>query len=75
MADYARLAIAGGATIIGGCCGTSPDHLAAMRVAIDSYTVAQRPTVEEIVARIGSMVNSLPGAASSTRTRGRRHES
>ena len=31
MADYARLAIDAGARIIGGCCGTSPAHLAAMR--------------------------------------------
>ena len=74
MANYARLAIAGGARIIGGCCGTSPDHLAAMRLAIDSYEREPRPTVDEIVATIGPMVNSLPGAAVSTRTRGRRHE-
>ena len=49
MANYARLAIAGGARIIGGCCGTSPDHLAAMRVAIDGYEAQPRPTVEEII--------------------------
>ena len=33
MADYVRLAMDAGARIIGGCCGTSPDHLAAMRKA------------------------------------------
>jgi 5-methyltetrahydrofolate--homocysteine methyltransferase len=75
MANYARLALAGGASIIGGCCGTSPDHLAAMRVAIDTYTSETRPTVEQIISEIGPMVNALPGAATSTRTRGRRHES
>jgi 5-methyltetrahydrofolate--homocysteine methyltransferase len=31
MADYVHLAIDAGATIIGGCCGTSCDHLKAMR--------------------------------------------
>ena len=75
MADYARLAIAAGATIVGGCCGTSPEHLAAMRVAIDSYASQPCPTPEEIVDTIGPMVNALPGAATSTRSRGRRHES
>ena len=38
MADYARLAIDGGAAIVGGCCGTSPEHLRAMRTAIDAHT-------------------------------------
>ena len=72
MANYARLAIAGGARIIGGCCGTSAEHLAAMRTAIDAYEMQERPTVEQIVATIGPMVNSLPGAATSTRGAGRR---
>ena len=33
MADYARLAFDAGARIIGGCCGTTPAHIAAMRAA------------------------------------------
>jgi homocysteine S-methyltransferase len=33
--DYALTAKAIGATIIGGCCGTTPDHTAAMRAALD----------------------------------------
>ena len=37
MARYARLAYSAGARIIGGCCGTSPRHLQAMRKALDSY--------------------------------------
>ena len=36
MADYAVLARDCGATIIGGCCGTTPAHLAAMRAALES---------------------------------------
>ncbi len=31
MADYVRLAVDGGAKIVGGCCGTTFGHLAAMR--------------------------------------------
>ena len=46
-----------------------------MRVAIDTYTDQQCPTAEDIVETIGPLVNALPGAATSTRSRGRRHES
>lgn len=57
MADYARLAVDAGARIVGGCCGTSFAHLKAMRDALDAHRKAQRPTVEEIVARIGPLRN------------------
>ncbi|MCO4316089.1 betaine--homocysteine S-methyltransferase [Phyllobacterium sp. 21LDTY02-6] len=59
MSDYARLAIDGGARIIGGCCGTSFEHLAAMRKALDTHKAAARPTVESIVEVIGPMRNKL----------------
>lgn len=59
MADYVRLAIDGGAKIIGGCCGTSCDHLRAMRVALDGHTKGPRPTIEEITTRIGPMRNQI----------------
>jgi len=59
MADYARLAIDAGARIIGGCCGTSCEHLAAMRQAIDGHVKAARPTVEMIVERIGPLRNTV----------------
>ena len=32
--------IAAGASLIGGCCGTTPEHTAAMRAALDSATAA-----------------------------------
>jgi 5-methyltetrahydrofolate--homocysteine methyltransferase len=57
MADYARLARDAGAKIIGGCCGTSCGHLAAMRQALDEYTPGPRPTLEVIVERIGPLRN------------------
>ncbi|MCV0397923.1 MAG: betaine--homocysteine S-methyltransferase [Rhizobiaceae bacterium] len=57
MADYARLAVDAGATIIGGCCGTSFAHLKAMREALDGHLKATRPTIETIVGRIGPMRN------------------
>ena len=53
MADYARLALDAGAKIIGGCCGTSPEHLAAMRRSLESYMPGERPSVETIETRLG----------------------
>ena len=67
MAAYAELAVNAGARIVGGCCGTSPVHLAAMRAAVDAAVarnlagdVATRPTIESIVGRIGPMANAAP---------------
>jgi 5-methyltetrahydrofolate--homocysteine methyltransferase len=71
MADYARLAVDGGARIVGGCCGTSFGHLAAMRAAIDGHTKGERPNVEAIEARIGPMRNKL---ASQSGVEGNRRE-
>ena len=34
MASFARKAIAAGAQIVGGCCGTTPNHIRAMRQAV-----------------------------------------
>ncbi len=34
MATFARKAIAAGAQLVGGCCGTTPNHIRAMRAAI-----------------------------------------
>jgi 5-methyltetrahydrofolate--homocysteine methyltransferase len=70
MADYAALAVACGARIIGGCCGTSPAHLAAMRISLDSYEAAPRPSIDDIVSAIGPLTNSAP-SATVTRERNR----
>jgi len=51
MANYVHLAIDAGARIIGGCCGTSPEHLAAMRKALDSHVAGPRPDTEHRRAR------------------------
>ncbi len=61
MAAYAGLAVDAGARIIGGCCGTKPAHLAAMRRALDAHRPATRPSVTTIVERLGPLV--APAAA------------
>ncbi|MDV6226618.1 betaine--homocysteine S-methyltransferase [Nitratireductor aquimarinus] len=71
MSEYVRLAVDGGAKIIGGCCGTSFEHLAAMRTALDGHKhPEQRPTIEDVVARVGPLRNksaSESGSATGTR--------
>ncbi len=74
MHDYTKLAMDAGATIIGGCCGTTCDHLAEMRKAIDTHNATNRPDIAEIETRIGPLVNR-PAAANDPnggRTRGSR---
>ena len=60
MARYARLAMDAGARIIGGCCGTTPEHIAAMRAAIDLHVPGSRPTLETIIEQIGPLTNAVP---------------
>jgi 5-methyltetrahydrofolate--homocysteine methyltransferase len=38
MAEYARAMVALGVRMIGGCCGSTPEHVAAMRAALDQGT-------------------------------------
>ncbi|MEP3047443.1 MAG: betaine--homocysteine S-methyltransferase [Roseibium sp.] len=67
MADYARMALNAGARIIGGCCGTSPTHLSAMRVALDTYQKGVRPTLDEVLLEIGPLVSPPNLAADAAR--------
>jgi 5-methyltetrahydrofolate--homocysteine methyltransferase len=53
MADYAVLALDAGARIIGGCCGTTPEHLAAMVTALARHTKGPPPTYAEIEHALG----------------------
>jgi 5-methyltetrahydrofolate--homocysteine methyltransferase len=69
MARYAALAVDAGARIVGGCCGTSPEHLAAMRAAIDGHSRGAAPDVDRITAEVGPLANAAP---SSERTAGDR---
>jgi 5-methyltetrahydrofolate--homocysteine methyltransferase len=76
MSAYVHLALHAGASIVGGCCGTSPKHLAAMREAMDAATAGERPSIDTIVAATGPLCNAAPSAAGEPRERrrGRRGE-
>ena len=49
MADYAARMIAAGARVVGGCCGTTPQHIRAMREAVARHAPS-RPAVAPRVA-------------------------
>ncbi len=61
MADYAVLARDAGVRIIGGCCGTMPEHLVAMRAALESRATGLRPTLETISAALGGFSSASDG--------------
>ena len=61
MADYAVLARDCGATIIGGCCGTTPEHLRAMREALETRPRGERPALETIAERLGGFSSASDG--------------
>lgn len=55
MARYARLARDAGARIVGGCCGTTPAHLAAIAAALAGYTPGPAPDRAAIEAALGPL--------------------
>lgn len=55
MARYAQLAYDSGARIIGGCCGTTPTHIKAMREALENYQSGPIPEVQQIIADLGEV--------------------
>ena len=61
MADYAVLARDCGARIIGGCCGTMPEHLRAMREALETRPKGARPTLEKITEALGPFSSDTDG--------------
>lgn len=62
MADYAVLARDCGARIIGGCCGTGPEHLVAMRAALETRPPGPRPTLEAVAAALGPFSSASDGS-------------
>ncbi|MEL6644703.1 MAG: betaine--homocysteine S-methyltransferase [Pseudomonadota bacterium] len=75
MADYAVLARDSGARIIGGCCGTTPEHLVKMRESLETHPKGPSPTLEAITTALGafsSASDGTDGAETPVRTRRRR---
>ncbi|WP_238366107.1 betaine--homocysteine S-methyltransferase [Mesobacterium pallidum] len=71
MADYAALARDCGAKIIGGCCGTMPEHLSHMRRALEERPRGPLPTLELIVEKLGGFSSVSDGTDDAGPTRDR----
>ena len=61
MAEYAVLARDAGVRIIGGCCGTMPDHLRAMRAALENTPKGPSPSLDAIAAKLGGFSSNSDG--------------
>jgi len=72
MAEYACLARAAGARIIGGCCGTTPVHVRAMATALEARPRGDVPDRTTIEARLGPIAVPEPRADAETTERRRR---
>ncbi len=76
MGQYAVMARNCGASIIGGCCGTMPEHLKVMREMLDTTPKGSAPELAEIVAVLGDFSSEGDGtgeaAAPRRERRGRR---
>ncbi|MEJ2709333.1 MAG: bifunctional homocysteine S-methyltransferase/methylenetetrahydrofolate reductase [Anaerolineales bacterium] len=46
--EYALAFCEAGAAVVGGCCGTTPQHIAAMRAALDNSSPGCAPSVAEL---------------------------
>ncbi len=61
MASYARKFVAAGVSLIGGCCGTTPEHIRAMKSAMRAGEARQKAAVSGV-----HHDHAAPSAAAST---------
>ena len=61
MAKYAIMAFNCGAKIIGGCCGTTPEHIKAMRSGLEKCNEPIAPNLNDITANIGAFSSESDG--------------
>ena len=61
-----------GARIVGGCCGTTPVHLAAMRAALDGSPPGPTPDLATIEATLGALGLQATGRGDAPRGTRRR---
>ncbi len=60
MASFARKAVAAGVQIVGGCCGTTPNHIRAMRSAIRAMDEQAHVTVTSAAPEMGKETPPAP---------------
>jgi methionine synthase / methylenetetrahydrofolate reductase(NADPH) len=60
MADYAARMVSAGARMVGGCCGTTPQHVRAMREALDRLVPGRTATRVASVRRVRAETPDIP---------------
>jgi methionine synthase I (cobalamin-dependent)/5,10-methylenetetrahydrofolate reductase len=60
MAEYARRFVELGARIVGGCCGTSPEHIRAIKKAVRSVTPRGAQASVEVREKIAPPLEPIP---------------
>ncbi len=63
MADYAARMVSAGARMVGGCCGTTPQHIRAMREALDRLAPGRAPVRAEAAKRPRAEAVEAPSLA------------
>ena len=76
MAQYALFARAAGATTIGGCCGTTPEHIAAMVEALNTTELKALDThaMATLLGEPWAALAAKEDTAESGKRRSRRHK-
>ena len=62
LGDYARAFVAAGASVVGGCCGTSPAHIAAMAAALARPRQPNLELLPEVEHEIGASARPATSA-------------
>jgi methionine synthase / methylenetetrahydrofolate reductase(NADPH) len=65
MASYATRFIQAGARMVGGCCGTTPEHIKAIKAAVRSLSPGRTRSTVEVAARPGRSLQPVPMATRS----------
>ena len=73
MAKYAVMARNSGAKIIGGCCGTKPEHLSSMRAALESNIIGPVPSLQQVELEIGPFSSKIRTEIKEHKSKKRRH--
>jgi homocysteine S-methyltransferase len=60
MASYARRYIQCGARLVGGCCGTTPGHIKAIKAAVRSLSPQRSRVAVEVLERPGRTLEPIP---------------
>jgi 5-methyltetrahydrofolate--homocysteine methyltransferase len=70
MSEYVEMAVRSGARVIGTCCGSNPEHTAAIRQALDEGINGSRPQRSEIEQRLDAHALATATVRRSGRRRG-----